>query len=168
MKVAQRLVWAAVLIWAIWTGGQVYHAMMVVPIWSVDPATSIPRYTQLSRDAATQPFFMWFSTLWPALLTGIAIILTRKLPIAARSSLALFAAGAFLISGVLILWMVPAIWGVIREAAPSSEAVQTFRIWESANRVRLVAELVLLPVAIRGLIGMYSPCGVSKQQSGAG
>jgi hypothetical protein len=155
LAVARALVWAAVVIWAVWTGGQTYHAMMVIPVWSADPTTVIPSYTALGRGANTQPFFLWFSTVWPTVFTAVALMLTRKAPVAYRSHLVAFTTGAFLISGALILWMAPTIGTVMREPSLSSEAVETFRRWETANLIRLLAELALLPVGIRGLIGLY-------------
>jgi uncharacterized membrane protein YczE len=87
--------------------------------------------------------------------TAVALMLTRKAPVAYRSHLVAFTIGAFLISGALILWMVPTIGAVMREPSLSSEDVETFRRWETANLVRLLVELALLPIGMRGLIGLY-------------
>ena len=38
----------------------------------------------------------------------------------------------------------------------AAEAAGKFRVWETANTVRLAVELVLLLVGMRALIGMYS------------
>lgn len=124
-------------------------------MWSPDPAVLIPRYHELGRNAKTLPFFLIFTTAWPAACAAAALLTARRAPWTERRYIAIFAAGAWAITAVLVLWMAPAIWSVIRGAVSGEDAVLVFRRWERANLVRLGAELLLLPVAIRALIGAY-------------
>lgn len=157
MALARVCTWIAVVVWAIWVGGQTYHAMMVVPVWSVDPPRTIELYTQAGEGAATLPFFVLFTTVWPFLTATIASFAARSLPWRERRWIVMFAIGALLVSIVLIAWLAPLIWGLIlRKYSSAAEAAAQFRIWETANMVRLAVEFVLLLIGLRALIGMYS------------
>ncbi|HYO78127.1 MAG TPA: hypothetical protein VE010_16830 [Thermoanaerobaculia bacterium] len=149
--------WIAVVIWAIWVGGQTFNAMMIVPVWSVDPPRTIDRYVEAGEGAATLPFFVVFTTIWPFLAATIASFAARSLPWRERRWIVAFAIGALLISIVLVTWLAPLIWGLIlRKYSSPTEAAAQFRIWETANTVRLAVEFVLLLISMRALIGMYS------------
>ena len=157
MALARVCTWIAVVIWAIWVGGQTYHAMMVVPVWSVDPPRTIERYTDAGEGAATLPFFVLFTTLWPFLTATVASFAARSLPWRERRWIVMFAIGAMLVSIVLIAWLAPLIWGLIlRKYSSAAEATAQFRMWETANALRLAVEFVLLLIGMRALIGMYS------------
>ena len=174
MALARVCTWIAVVVWAIWVGGQTYHAMMVVPIWSVDPPRTIERYTEAGEGAPTLPFFVLFTTVWPFLAATIASLASRSLPWGERRWIVIFAVGALLISVLLIAWMAPLIWSLIlRNYSSAAEAAGKFRVWETANTARLAVELVLLLVGMRALIGMYSnarmtPAGTTAEQAARG
>jgi hypothetical protein len=157
LALARACMWIAVVVWAIWVGGQTYHAMMVVPIWSVDPPRTLERYTDAGEGAATLPFFVLFTTVWPFLAATVASFAARALPWRERRWIVTFAIGALLISIVLVAWLAPLIWSLIlrKYSSPAAAAAQ-FRVWETANTVRLAVEFVLLLVGMRALIGVYS------------
>lgn len=157
MALARVCTWIAVVVWAIWVGGQTFNAMMVVPVWSVDPPRTIERYVDAGKGAATLPFFFIFTTLWPFLTATIASFAAKALPWRERRWIVIFAIGALLISIVLIAWMAPLIWSLIlRKYSSPADAAAQFRAWETANLIRLAIEFVLLLVGLRALIGMYS------------
>jgi hypothetical protein len=146
-----------VVVWAIWVGGQTYHAMMVVPVWSMDPPRTIQRYVEAGEGAATLPFFVLFTTIWPFLAATIASFAARSLPWRERRWIVTFAIGALLVSIALVAWMAPLIWSLIlRKYSSPAEAAGQFRVWETANTVRLAVEFVLLLIGMRALIAMYS------------
>lgn len=156
MKVARIFTWVAVVIWAIWVGGQTYHAMMVVPIWSVDPPRTIDRYTAAGEGAQTLPFFVVFTTVWTFLCSTIASVAARRLAWRERRWIVAFALGSLGVSVVLIAWMAPLIWSLIlRQYSSAAQATAQFRLWETANRVRLGVEFLLLLVGLRALIGVH-------------
>jgi hypothetical protein len=156
LALARVCTWIAVVVWAIWVGGQTFNAMMIVPIWSVDPPRTIDRYVEAGEGAATLPFFLVFTTVWPFLTATTASFAARSLPWRERRWIVVFAIGALVISIVLIAWMAPLIWSLIlRRYSSPAEAAAQFRIWETANTVRLAVEFVLLLVGLRALIGMY-------------
>lgn len=164
MALARVCTWIAVVVWAIWVGGQTFNAMMVVPVWSVDPPRTIDRYVEVGKGASTLPFFFIFTTLWPFLAATIACFAARSLPWRERRWIVAFAVGALLISIVLIAWLAPLIWSlVLRNYSSPAEATAQFRVWETANVVRLVVEFVLLLVGMRALIGMYSNARATVQ-----
>ena len=157
MALARVCTWIAVVIWAIWVGGQIFNAMMVVPVWSMDPPRTIERYVDATQGASTVPFFFVFTTIWPFLAATIASFASRALPWRERRWIVAFEIGALVLSILLIAWMAPLIWSLIlRQYASPAEAAAQFRIWETANLVRISVELVLLLVGMRALIGMYS------------
>lgn len=157
LALARVCTWIAVVIWAIWVGGQVFNAMMVVPVWSMDPPRTIERYVDATKGASTVPFFFVFTTIWPFLTATIASFASRSLPWRERRWIVAFAAGALVLSILLIAWLAPLIWSLIlRQYSSPAEAAAQFRTWETANLVRIAVELVLLLVGMRALIGMYS------------
>lgn len=163
MTIGRVFTWIAVVIWAIWVGGQTYHAMMVVPIWSVDPPRTIDRYTDAGEGAQTLPFFVIFTTVWTFLSATIAAFATRALAWRERRWIVAFALGSLIVSIALIAWMAPLIWGLIlHQYSSSAQAAAQFRLWEVANRTRLVVEFLLLLVGMRALIGVHvnSPVAV--------
>lgn len=156
MTIARLFTWVAVVIWAVWVGGQTYHAMMVVPIWSVDPPRTIDRYTEAGEGAQTLPFFVVFTTVWTFLSATTAALAARALAWRERRWIAAFALGSLIVSVVLIAWMAPLIWGLIlREYSSPAQAAAQFRLWETANWTRLCAEFLLLLVGMRALIGVH-------------
>ena len=163
MALARACTWIAVVIWAIWVGGQTFNAMMVVPVWSVDPPRTIDRYVDAGKGAPTLPFFIVFTTVWPFLSATIASFAARSLPWRERRWIVIFAIGALLISIVLIAWMAPLIWSLIlRQYSSPDEAAARFRVWETANLVRLAVEFALLLIGMRALIGVYRDAGAAR------
>jgi hypothetical protein len=157
VRIARFFTWVAVVMWAIWVGGQTYHAMMVVPVWSVDPPRTIDRYTAAGEGARTLPFFVVFTTLWTFLSATIAAVAARALAWRERRWIVAFAVGSLVVSVLLIAWMAPLIWGLIlHKYASTAEAAAQFRTWETANLVRLGAEFLLLLVGMRALIGVHA------------
>lgn len=158
MRIATPLTWAAVIIWAIWVGGQTYHAMMIVPMWSLDPPASLERFSELGRGTRGVPFFLVFSTVWTFILATVASFTSPSLPWSERRWLVIFAFAALTISVVLIVWLAPTIGGLFaRQYTSPTEAAQTFRRWERANLVRLWLEFGVLLVALRCLIAVGRP-----------
>lgn len=155
MKVARFCMWVAIVIWAVWLGGQTYHALTVIPMWSVNPPDSLHAYARLGEQAKTVPFFLVFSTVWPSLLSLIAFFISRALPWPERKWIAFFAAGAILISAALIAWMAPTIWSIFKKQyASSAEGAATFALWRTANYIRIVCELVVFLIGLRALIAL--------------
>jgi hypothetical protein len=156
MTIARIFMWVAIVVWAIWVGGQTYHAMMVVPIWSVDPPRTIDRYTEAGEGARTLPFFVVFTTVWTFLSATIAAVAARSLAWRERRWIVGFAFGSLIVSVVLIFWMAPLIWGLIlpKYSSPAQAAAE-FRIWETANLARLGVEFLLLLVGLKALIAVH-------------
>ncbi|MDP9194069.1 MAG: hypothetical protein M3P06_20425 [Acidobacteriota bacterium] len=164
MTIARVFTWVAVVIWAIWVGGQTYHAMMVVPIWSLDPPRTIERYTEAGEGAHTLPFFVVFTTVWTFLGATVAAFAARALAWRERRWIVAFALGSLIVSVALIAWMAPLIWGLIlRQYSTPAQAAAQFRLWETANLARLGAEFLLLLVGMRALIGVHVNTPVATQ-----
>lgn len=157
LALARACTWIAVVVWAIWVGGQTFNAMMVVPIWSVDPPRTLDRYVAAGEGAPTLPFFFIFTTLWPFLAATIASFASRSLPWRERRWIVVFAIGALLVSIALIAWMAPLIWSLIlRKYESPAQAAEQFRVWEAANLVRLGVEFILLLIGMRALVAVHS------------
>ena len=163
-KFTRALVWLAVVFWAVWVGGQTYHAMMVIPVWSASPAVNIPKYRDLGAGLVKLPFFLLFSTAWPTLFGGAALIGAHKLPWSERRYLVAFTASALLITLALVLWMAPTIGAVFQGRFDADESVRQFRVWQSANSIRLAAEFLVLLIGFRALIACYKPVPVSDSK----
>jgi hypothetical protein len=153
--ITRILVWLSVVLWAIWVGGQTYHALMVVPVWSADPVVNISKYRELTDGQVRLPFFLLFSTAWPTLLAGAALVGARRLPWSQRWYLVAFTVCALLITLALMLWLAPAIRAVFGGQFDSQETVRQFRMWETGNTIRLALEFGVLLLGLRALIACY-------------
>jgi hypothetical protein len=125
-------------------------------MWSTDPPGSLIRFSEAGQGARSLPFFLIFSTAWPALLAIATALLGRSVPWRERRWTAAFALGATIITVALVVWMAPTIHGLFAgDYVSVEEARRTFAMWERANFARLLAEVVLLLVALRALLGAY-------------
>ena len=156
IRLTRLLLWAAVGIWSVWVGGQVFNAMMVVPIWSVNPPETLRAYANLAREARGLPFFIIFTTLWPLLLSSVACLTSRGAAWSERRWIVLFAAIALGVSLALVGWLVPTIAGLFAgQYTTDAEGARAFRAWERGNVVRLGIESINLLIGLRALIGSY-------------
>jgi hypothetical protein len=152
--VSGALLYAAVSVFAVWFGGQVFNALMVVPVWSA----SMPDSVVAAQAAVRQygqgrwPFFAIFNPLWVTLMLGGSLLLGRG-P-AGRAWVWAFALCSAASALAVLGWMAPAVGRTMRAVAEGSHTpadLMTMRLWVKANWARLALELCGLLCALRAL-----------------
>ena len=149
MKTFPRtLLWFATIWSAIWFGGQLFNALMVVPHFSRNPPDSLRAWGQMRFDNLAD-FFVLFAPLWVFIALVICVFLSRGS--AGRSWIIASACAAALAIGMLI-WMVPIISGLVQSPGPDAQAMATrLHQWAIANWIRLVIDFLIFITALRAL-----------------
>ncbi|HEX7177104.1 MAG TPA: hypothetical protein VF240_17735 [Pyrinomonadaceae bacterium] len=157
LRIAGVLLHVAALIFAVWFGGQVFNALMVVPVWSASLPESAVAYNGALRQfgGGRANFFVLFSPLWVTLLLVAALCLSRRTgpPRRRRWTLA-FAACAAVSALVVLGWMAPTVGRgqqAIVEGRFSPEVADALNLWVRANWARLGVELCGALCALRAL-----------------
>jgi hypothetical protein len=152
------LLHAATVIFAVWFGGQVFNALMVIPVWSASLPESAAAFNGPLRQfgaGRTTNFFAVFNPLWVTLLLVASLWLGRGAgPSRRRRWTLAFAACAALAALAILGWMAPTVGRGLRAVAEgrfSPEVADALRLWVRANWVRLGLELCGTLCALRAL-----------------
>jgi hypothetical protein len=151
------LLYAAALVFAVWFGGQVFNALMVVPVWSASLPESAAAFSGVLRQfgGGGANFFVLFSPLWVTLLLVASLCLSRRAATSRRRRWTLaFAACAAVSALVLLGWMAPTVgrgMQAIAEGRFSPEVADALNLWVRANWARLGLELCGTLCALRAL-----------------
>jgi hypothetical protein len=153
---AEALLYAAALTFAVWFGGQVFNALMVVPVWSAKPPDSVVSWNAPNRayDSHRTNFFALFSPLWVTLMLGASLLLGRGGGRARRRWVGAFALCSAAATLAVFGWMALTVGRTLRaftEGTYGPEHFDTLRLWVTANWARLGLELCGLLCAFRAL-----------------
>ena len=158
LRIAGVLLNAAALVFAVWFGGQVFNALMVVPVWSASlPESAVAYHGALRQFGAgrTTNFFALFNPLWVTLLLVASLWLSRgATPSRRRRWTLAFAACAAVTALAILGWMAPAVGRGLRSVAEgrfSPEVADSLSLWVRANWARLGLELCGTLCALRAL-----------------
>lgn len=153
---AEVLLCAAALMFAVWFGGQVFNALMIVPVWSASPPESVVAYNgalaQYGRHRTN--FFALFNPLWVTLMLGASLGLGRGGHRGRRAWVFAFALCAAAATLAVLGWMAPAVGRAQRAMTDGSHGPEHFdvmRLWVRANWARLGLELCGLLCALCAL-----------------
>ena len=157
LRIAGALLHASALVFAVWFGGQVFNALMIVPVWSASLPESVVAYngalTQFGGGRTN--FFVLFSPLWVTLLLVASLCLSRGAGPSRRRRWTLAFAACAAVSALAVLgWMAPTVgrgMGAIAEGRFSPEVADALNLWVRANRARLGLELCGTLCALRAL-----------------
>ncbi|HXP34277.1 MAG TPA: hypothetical protein VN827_01870 [Chthoniobacterales bacterium] len=149
MKFLSRvLLWLATIWSAVWLGGQVFNALMVVPHFSRNPPDSLIAWGEMRFDNLAD-FFLIFSPLWTFILLLVCFFLSRgKL----GRAWIIAAACAALASTGMLLWLVPMIAGLAR--SPGNDVpviVARLHQWTTGNWIRIGIDFLTFLTAVRAL-----------------
>lgn len=157
-RIAGVLLHAATIIFAVWFGGQVFNALMVVPVWSASLPESAVAYTGAVRQfgGGGLNFFVLFNPLWVTLLLVASLLCLGRGADASRRRrwTFAFAVCAALVALVILGWMAPTVGRGLRAAAEgrfSPEVGDALRLWVQVNWARLGLELCGTLCALRAL-----------------
>jgi hypothetical protein len=158
LRIAGALLHAATLVFAVWFGGQVFNALMVVPVWSASLPESVAAFDGLFRQfgaGRTMNFFVLFNPLLVTLLLVASLTLSRgAAPSRRRRWTLAFAACAAIAALAVLGWMAPTVGRGMRAVAEgrfSPEVADSLRLWVRANWARLAVELCGTLCALRAL-----------------
>lgn len=155
--VAGVLLYVAAAVFAVWFGGQVFNALMVVPVWSASLPESVMAYNGALREfgAGRVNFFALFNPLWVTLLLAAALLLGRGVGGRRRRGWTLGFAACSAVAALAVLgWMAPAVgrsMQAIMEGRFDAGVADTVRLWVGANWARLGVELCGTLCALRAL-----------------
>lgn len=137
---AAVLLMLSVLLWGAWFGGQYFNEARVIPKWLSNPPQSVIAYNAIPSDRVLPFFFPLNPLIFLVSLTGAAAAWNTAQK--SRKWLALTGAIGFGICLVLILYLVPLIGSISRDAGvfPADEIVVRAETWRIGNRIRLVVE----------------------------
>lgn len=142
------VLFAAAIEWALWTGGQFFNLLMVVPGWSDDVPKTIQLYQQnmLSHDIAY--FFMVVNPVFLIVPVIIAWLLSLKIESSFRKWFGIAVLLDLIITLVVGLWMAPTARGIFHAAAHGgmelSTMISALHTWKVANTCRVGLEIITL------------------------
>ena len=155
MIALQTIAWTLVILFALVLGGQVFDALVLVPIWSGNPPDSVDQWLGTpAADAVPR----YFSRLLPALLVVSVGALGAGVSFATpRRAWLLLAAGCGLAHmGLVIRFFVPTnrALGFLgpQSAAGSPDKANLVRAWLRWNYVRIALDLVGLVAAVHAVV----------------
>jgi len=167
MKFLSRvLLWLATIWSAVWFGGQVFNALMVVPHFSRNAPDSLTAWGEMRFDNLAD-FFVIFAPLWTFILLLIAARLGKDHP--ARRWI-IFAAVCALVSLMGLLgWMVPTISRLVQPdhgGLDSATVVIQLHQWTMANWIRIGVDFLTFLGTTRALTAsrrvIQGPLGMSE------
>lgn len=153
---AEALLYAAAVVFAVWFGGQVFNALMVIPVWSASPPESVVAYNGALRQYGQHRtnFFALFNPLWVTLLLCASLGLGRGGGRSRRRWVYAFALCSAVSTLAVLGWMAPTVGRTQRAMMDGShgpEHLATMRLWVGANWARLGLELCGLLCALRAM-----------------
>ena len=147
-KFPRTLLWFATIWSAIWFGGQLFNALMIVPHFSRNPPDSLRAWGQMRFDNLAD-FFVLFAPLWVFIALVICVFLSRGF---AGRIWIMASAGAALLAIGMLFWMVPIISGLVQSPGIDAAAmVARLHQWTIANWIRLVIDFAMFITALRAL-----------------
>lgn len=164
------LLHAAALIFAVWLGGQVFNALMVIPVWSASLPESVVAATAPVRQfgAGRINFFAVFNPLWVTLLLAASLLLGRGAGRARRRWTLAFAACSAAAAVAVLGWMAPTVGRNMRaivEGRFTPEAGAALALWVKLNWVRLGLEFCGLVCALRAVASPATTAGEPADES---
>jgi hypothetical protein len=150
--IAEALLWLATIWWGVWFGGQLFNALMVVPIFSASPPGSLTAWYQ-NRRTNVLDFFLVFNSLWIFLALLASLVAGWRVHAARRKWVALSAVAAFVATVFVLGWMARTIGTLITpgNGLTAEQSVALLRLWTTANWVRLGVEFCGFVFALRAL-----------------
>jgi hypothetical protein len=139
-------------IWsAVWFGGQVFNALMVVPHFSPNVPDSLIAWGEIRFDNLTD-FFLIFSPLWTFVLLLITARLGKDHP--ARRWIIFSAVCASVSLMSLLGWMVPTISRLVQPdhgGLDSATVATQLHQWTMVNWIRIGIDFLTFIAATRAL-----------------
>ena len=134
------MLFAAVMVWGIWCGGQYFNEARVTPKRLSNPPDSVVAYNAIPMKGDL-PFFFPLNPLF-FLMSLAAAIAAWRWARRSRKWLVLSTVIGFGVSFVLIFYLAPLIWSIDREAGniPAAEIIARAEAWKFGNRIRLIVE----------------------------
>jgi hypothetical protein len=153
-KAAEALLYVAAVVFAVWFGGQVFNALMVVPVWSASPPDSVVAYNSALNQYGhgRLPFFVIFNPLWVTLLLGASLLLGRGGGRERRVWVVGFALWSAAATLAVLGWMAPTVGRTMRAMMDGSHTpadLAAMSLWVRANWARLGLEMCGLLCALR-------------------
>ena len=151
-SVAEALLWLATIWWGVWFGGQLFNALMIVPIFSAAPPASLTGWYQ-NRRTYVLDFFLVFNSLWIFLALVVSLLVGWRSHAARRKWVAASALAAFIATAFVLGWMAPTIGRLITpgNGLSAEEIVALLHRWTVANWIRLCVEFCGFVFALRAL-----------------
>jgi Domain of unknown function (DUF1772) len=152
MKFLSRvLLWLATIWSAVWFGGQVFNALMVVPHFSAHPPDSLVAWGEMRFDNLAD-FFVIFAPIWTFVALLIAAVVGKHHP--ARRWIIFSAACALISLMTLLGWMVPTISRLVQPdhgGLDSATVATQLHQWTMANWIRIGIDFLTFIAATRAL-----------------
>ena len=155
-RASEVLLYAAALTFAVWFGGQVFNALMVVPVWGASPPESVVAYNGALRQYGQHRtnFYTLFNPLWVTVMLCASLLLGRGGGRVRRAWVFAFALCAGAATLAVLGWMAPTVGRAMRAMSDGThgpEHLDAMRLWVKANWARLGLELCGLLCALRAL-----------------
>jgi hypothetical protein len=153
---ARLFLFAATIYWAVWLGGYIFNAVMLVPVWSHNPPDSLHDYFRVPRFLI---YFFKYVNPWVFLATLVAWLLTIKLDTGARAWLG----RATLVAWVMLplkIWMITLVGGVVRATLDGNfepGMLDTISLWKNLNWVTISTAAVILTLHLLAILNFNSP-----------
>jgi len=148
---ANGLSWLLVVAFALVLGGQVFDAVVLVPIWSSAPPQSVSEW--MKSPASTRVAEKFFARVLPVLLAASVLGLAAALILGLSDRLALALTGlcGILHLGLVFLFFLPtnrALGFLPGEPADPSKFGQLIQKWLFWNRVRICLDVAGLIASV--------------------
>jgi hypothetical protein len=134
--------------WALWTGGQFFNALMVVPGWSYDVPRSVQLYQQNMLSHIVAYFFLVVNPVFLIVPAIAAWIMSLKIRSSFRKWFGIAVLLDVLITLTVGLWMAPAARSIFDAAEHGgmdlNTMLRTLHVWKTANTCRVVLEIITL------------------------
>jgi hypothetical protein len=155
-NLARLFLFIATIYWAIWLGGYIFNAVMVIPSWSHNPPDSMISYFKESH------FLIYFFSMvnpWVFLASLIAWLSTIKLDTGARVWLGWATLIAWLMFPLKV-WMVITIGGVVRATLDGNfepGLINTISLWRNLNWLTIMTATVILTFHLLAILNFNNP-----------
>ena len=155
-NLARLFLFIATIYWAIWLGGYIFNAVMVVPSWSHNPPDSMISYFKESH------FLIYFFSMvnpWVFLASLIAWLVMIKLDTGAKFWLGWATLIAWLMFPLKV-WMIITIGGVVRATLDGNFApgmMNTISLWRNLNWLTITTAAVILTLHLMAILNFNNP-----------